>query len=71
MPARRLDDAILEELERGGAGTVKDISDRLSRRVYEALERLVSADKVTKDGFPGKGNEKTYGLRTGPIERRF
>jgi hypothetical protein len=57
----KLDDAILEELEHG-SGTVKGISERLSDRVYNALERLVKADKVKKEGYQGKGNEKIYNL---------
>jgi hypothetical protein len=68
----RLDDAVLEELERAGPGNVKQIGERLSGRVYEALERLVLADKVSKEGFLGKGHEKTYSLRQpDPIKRRF
>ncbi len=67
----RLDDAILEELERGD-GTVKEIGLRLVARVQHALDRLVAGGKVTKEGFPGKGNEKTYGLpKREPINRRF
>jgi hypothetical protein len=67
----KIDEAILEELERG-AGTVKQIIDRLSdrSRVYEALERLVAAKRVEKDGHPGKGNEKTYRLPRLPSMKR-
>jgi hypothetical protein len=57
----KLDEAILEELERG-VGTVKQISVRLSRRVYDALERLARDQRVVKEGWPGKGNEKIYSL---------
>jgi hypothetical protein len=65
-----LDNAILEELEHG-AGTVKDIQERLSKRVYTALERLHEAGKVEKEGFEGKGNLKTYSLpKPAPIKRR-
>lgn len=59
----KLDGAILEELERGGPGTVKEIGERLSRRVYSALERLANAEIVIKGGIEGKGNEKLYRLR--------
>ena len=52
----RLDDAILEELERDGPGTVKEIGDRLAVRVQDALDRLIKAHKVSKAGFHGKGN---------------
>jgi hypothetical protein len=58
----KLDEAILEELERGGAGNSKQIGKRLSIRVYEALQRLVRDEKVVKSGWPGRGNEKMYGL---------
>jgi hypothetical protein len=55
-----------------GAVTVKDIQQRLSNRVYKALERLVEAERVVKEGFPGKGNEKTYSLpKPPPLKRRF
>jgi hypothetical protein len=57
----KLYEAILEELERGD-GTVKQISARLSRRVYDALERLARDQKVVKESWPGKGNEKIYSL---------
>jgi hypothetical protein len=66
-----LDEAILEELRQAGAGTVQDIKERLSQRVYTALERLVVAEKIIKDGFPGKGNQKTYSLpKAAAIRRR-
>ena len=70
----KLDEAILDVLERDGPGTVKDISEGLSRRVYDALKRLVKDKKVKKDGHPGKGNEKYYYLPEPPpvsIKRRF
>jgi hypothetical protein len=57
----KLYEAILEELERGD-GTVKQISARLSRRVYDALERLARDQRVVKEGWPGMGNEKIYSL---------
>ena len=57
----KLHEAILEELERG-EGTVKQISARLSRRVYDALESLSRDQRVVKQGWPGKGNEKIYSL---------
>lgn len=57
----RLDEAIMEELERGD-GNAKQIGDRLSRRVYEGLERLVRDGRVEKSGWSGKGNEKRYSL---------
>lgn len=67
----RLDEAVLEELERGG-GTVKEIGERLSGRIQHALDRLVGAKKVIKDGYPGKGNQKAYSLpQEPPINRRF
>ncbi len=65
----KLDDAILEELERG-RGTVREISERLSKRVYDALERLADQEKVAKKGHPGKGNEKVYSLPKLTIKRR-
>jgi hypothetical protein len=52
----KLDDAILEELERGG-GTIESIGLRLSRRVSEALERMAAAGLVSREG---EGNRKTY-----------
>jgi hypothetical protein len=58
---RYFSDRLLEELERGD-GTVKQISARLSRRVYDALERLARDQSVVKEGWPGKGNEKIYSL---------
>jgi hypothetical protein len=67
----KLDEAVLEELERAGAGTAKEIGERLSGCVYEALKRLVKADRVTKDGYPGQGNEKTYSLKLPTINRRL
>jgi hypothetical protein len=66
----KLDDAILEELERSGDGTAKQISERLSLRIYEALQRLVRDQRVVKEGFPGKGNEKRYGLPKVVFKRR-
>jgi hypothetical protein len=57
----KLDEAILEELERG-EGTVKDISERLSKRLQHALERLCDADRVVRSGYEGKGNLKVYSL---------
>ena len=69
----KLDDAILKELTRAGEGTVKQIGERLSGRVYEALQRLIKAKHVAvKHGYPGKGNEKIYDLQqpTGFDERR-
>lgn len=65
----KLDDAVLEELERG-EGTVKDISERLAARLQHALDRLVKTRKIVKDGFPGKGNEKIYSLPPKPEVRR-
>jgi hypothetical protein len=63
-----IDELILEELKKSGAGTVQDIQERISRHVSKALERLVAAEKVIKDGFPGKGNQKTYSLpKSAPI----
>jgi hypothetical protein len=64
---KKLDDAILEELYERGNGTVKDIGERLSNRVYAALKRLVEAGKVDEHGYPGKGNEKTYSLRSAKV----
>jgi hypothetical protein len=68
----KLDDAVLEELTRAGEGTVKQISERLSGRVYEAVQRLIKSNHVVvKHGYPGKGNEKVYSLPPiGPIKRR-
>jgi hypothetical protein len=67
MSLMRLDDVILDELRRG-PGTTGQIGDRISARVYAALERLRRAEKVTRSGPPGKGNEKIYALA--PIKRR-
>jgi hypothetical protein len=47
----RLDEAILEELERG-RGTVSDIEDGLSKQIRPAFERLLSSGKIIKAGFP-------------------
>jgi hypothetical protein len=68
-----LDEVILEELKQAGAAcTVKDVQERLSQRVYAALERLVVAEKVIEEGFPGKGNQKTYRLpKPAAIKRRI
>jgi hypothetical protein len=68
-----LDELILEELKHaGGVATVQDIQRSLSQRVYLTLERLVAAEKVIKEGFPGKGNQKTYRLpKPAPLKRRF
>jgi hypothetical protein len=66
----KLDDAILEELERG-KGTVKQIGERLAARVQDALYRLIESEKVVPSGYPGKGNEKSYSLPPQPsIKRR-
>jgi hypothetical protein len=67
-----LDEAVFEELSRAGGGSAQDIKDRLGQRVYEALERLVLAERIVKEGFPGKGNPKTYSLpKPPPFERRI
>jgi hypothetical protein len=67
-----LDEAILEELKLNGAGTVRDIGDRLSHSVYAALKRLIAAGKVREFGIPGKGYPKTYALlKPAPITDRF
>ncbi len=63
----KLDEAIIEELERGGDGNAKQIRERLSRRVYDALERLVIDQKVVKTGWHGKGHEKMYSLPKEPF----
>lgn len=63
----KLDEAVLEELGRG-SGTSGDIAERLSKHVYEALQRLVKAQRVVKEGDPGKGKEKLYSLP--PLKRR-
>jgi hypothetical protein len=63
----KIDEAVLEELYRG-EGTVTEIAERLAGRVRDALERLVKAKRVIKDGFCGKGNIKTYSVP--PIKRR-
>jgi hypothetical protein len=63
-----LDEAILEELKLGGAGTAKDIKNRLSHGVHGALNRLVAAGKVRESSFPGRGNPKSYRLRTLTVE---
>lgn len=67
----KIDEAILEELGRGGEGTVKDIGERLASRIQRALDRLVKAKKVEKAGFHGKGNLKTYSLPRQPAPRRI
>ena len=66
----KLDEAILEELERG-KGTAKEIGERLSARVQHALEKLVREKKVTKTGYEGKGNIKYYDLAPIGIQRRL
>ncbi len=66
----KLDDAILEVLERG-EGTVRDISKRLSKRIQHALDRLCDAGLVAKKGFEGKGNIKVYSLPKPPVDRRI
>jgi hypothetical protein len=63
----KIDEAVLEELWRGG-GTVKEIAERLADRVRDALERLVKAKRVIKNGYDGKGNIKTYSVP--PIKKR-
>jgi hypothetical protein len=57
----KLDEAVIEELERGD-GNAKQIAERLSKRVYAALERLVREERVVKRGWEGRGNEKWYSL---------
>lgn len=57
-----LDEAVFEEIKRAGRGTSEDIQHRISKRIYLALERLVRAERIIKEGFPGKGNPKTYSL---------
>jgi hypothetical protein len=57
-----LDETILEELKLSGAGTARDIENRLSHGVHAALKRLVEAGKVKEENFPGRGNPKTYSL---------
>ena len=66
----KLDDVVLDELGRG-SGTVNEIAERISKRLYVALDRLVKAKKVIKSGFPGKGNEKVYSLPDIKIKRRY
>ncbi len=67
----RLDDAILEELERG-EGTVAHIIERISGRVRHALDRLEKSKQVVRENLGGKNNELVYKLTPGePITRRF
>lgn len=66
----RLDEAILEELERG-RGTVSDIEDGLSKQIRPAFERLLSSGKIIKAGFPSNATEKTYSLPREPFNRRW
>src|SRR5579872_4747247 len=70
----KLDDAILEELELGGDGTVREIGDRLARRVQEALYRLLRRKHVYAIGYEGQGNKKTYTLNdpnAAPVNTRL
>jgi hypothetical protein len=58
----QLDDAILEELKRAGPGTEKEISDRLSGRLYAAFQRLIDAEKIKHDALSSPHKENVYGL---------
>ena len=63
----KLDEAIIEELERGAMAMRSESGSAFSRRVYDALERLVIDQKVVKTGWHGKGNEKIYSLPKEPF----
>jgi N-acetylglucosamine kinase-like BadF-type ATPase len=62
----KLDDAVLEELERG-EGTAIQIIERLSGRVRHALERLEKGEKVVRNYRSG---ELIFSLPQLPINRR-
>jgi hypothetical protein len=58
----KLDDAIVEELDRAGPGTEKEIGERLAGRLYAALQRLVHDRIINHDAFSSPRKENIYGL---------
>jgi hypothetical protein len=74
----KLDDGIVEELQRDGPGTLKDICERLSKRVYAALNVSLKPERSIRMALPastacpnltyGGENKTGIGSRTGPPE---
>jgi hypothetical protein len=67
----KLDDAILEEIARRGPGTATEIGQRLSKRVYDGLQRLLEAGEVQKSKDDRYGLKGTWPARSPVITRRL
>ena len=58
----KLDEAIVEALERFGPGTEKDIGERLGGRLYAALQRLVGDGRIHQYAYSSPRKENIYAL---------
>jgi hypothetical protein len=66
----RLDDAVLEELERG-PGTLHEVVVRLSKNVRGSLERLRAEGRVNREELGASHCEFTYSLpKQEPIKQQ-
>ncbi len=65
-----LDDAIMKALE-DGPGNPRQIAERLAAYVRKALNGLADDGKIDRKGYPGRGNEKIYSLKSPNIKRPY
>jgi hypothetical protein len=70
IEVKKLDEAILEELERNGPGSRVELTRRLAGRMQPALKRLVDSGAVYRVGNrpDRRVDEKVYSLSPDPIQ---